>query len=269
MKAIILAAGRGSRLNPMTEGCPKCLTVLGDMTLIERQLSVLRGVGIDDIVIATGYRGDMLALEGTRSVHNPDWPTTNMVETLFRAADQFGDDLVVAYADIVYEPRVLAALLASPHDVSVAVDRDWRAYWEHRFDDPLSDAESLKVDARGRITDIGATVSRLDEIEAQYMGLMRFRGAGVAALEAARASLDVVTRPWMSVRPVRQAYMTDLLMEMILIGVDVHAVAVAGGWLEIDTVRDFETASAMIADGSIIDGSIARFFDPTTTPRRT
>ena len=123
MKAIILAAGRGSRLNPMTEGCPKCLTVLGDMTLIERQLSVLRGAGIDDIVIATGYRGDMLALEGTRSVHNPDWPTTNMVETLFRAADQFGDDLVVAYADIVYEPRVLAALLASPHDVSVpAVD---------------------------------------------------------------------------------------------------------------------------------------------------
>ena len=129
-------------------------------------------------------------------------------------------------------------------------------------------AESLKIDTRGRITDIGAKVSRLDEIEAQYMGLMRFRGAGVAAIEAARASLDAVTRPWMSVRPVRQAYMTDLLMEMILIGVDVHAVAVAGGWLEIDTVRDFEMASAMIADGSIIDGSISRFFDPTTTPQR-
>jgi len=58
--------------------------------------------------------------------------------------------------------------------------------------------------------------------------------------------------------------MTDLLMEMILIGVDVHAVPVAGGWLEIDTVRDFETASTMIADGSI-----ARFFDPATTPRQT
>ena len=261
MKAIILAGGRGSRLDPMTEDCPKCLTVLGGMTLIERQLSILRDAGIDDITIATGYRGEMLALEGTRRIHNPRWESTNMVETLFCAEAQFGDDLVVAYADIVYEPRVLAALLASPHDVSVAVDRDWRAYWEHRFDDPLSEAESLRIDARGRITDIGAKVSHLDDIEAQYMGLMRFKGAGVAALGAARASLDAVSRSWMSVRPVSQAYMTDLLMEMILLGGDVHAVPVAGGWLEIDTVRDFEKASAMIADGSI-----ARFFDPATTP---
>ena len=264
MRAIILAAGRGSRLGPMTDSFPKCLTVLGGMTLIERQLSVLRGAGIEDIMIATGYRSEMLALTGTRQIHNPRWESTNMVETLFCAEAQFGDDLVVAYADIVYEPRVLAALLASPRDVAVAVDRDWRAYWEHRFDDPLSDAESLSIDARGRITDIGAKVASLDDIEAQYMGLMRFKGPGVAALDAARASLDVVTRPWMSTRPVSQAYMTDLLMEMILIGVDVHAVPVAGGWLEIDTVRDFETASTMIADGSI-----TRFFDPATTPRRT
>ena len=252
MKAVILAAGRGSRLHPYTEHCPKCLTELGGQTLIGRQLDTLRQAGIADIVIATGYRSEMLALPGTRQVHNPRWDSTNMVESLFCAETEFNDDLIVAYADIVYEPRVLAALLASDHDISVVVDRNWRAYWQHRFADPLSDAESLSMDPRGCITDIGKPVSDIETIEAQYMGLMRFRGAGVDALRAARASLDTIAN----------AYMTDLLMEMILMGRDLHAVPVDGGWLEIDTVDDYEKAAAMIADGSI-----RRFFDPDAGTR--
>jgi L-glutamine-phosphate cytidylyltransferase len=261
MRAIILAAGRGSRLHPYTANCPKCLTELGGQSLIARQLATLRGAGVDDIVIATGYRREMLALPETRQVHNALWDSTNMVESLFCAEAGFGNDVIVTYADIVYEPRVLAALLDSPHDVSVVVDRNWRAYWEHRFSDPLSDAESLSMDSRGCIADIGNPVSDIDTIEAQYMGLMRFRGAGVDALRAARANLDTVSRPWMEKRSVTNAYMTDLLMEMILMGRGLHAVPVEGGWLEIDTVEDYERAAQMIADGSVI-----RFFDPATTP---
>ena len=103
MRAVILAAGRGSRLQAYTERAPKCLAELGGMTLIGRQLATLRGAGITDIVIATGYRGEMLELPGTRRVHNPLWETTNMVETLFRAEAEFGDDVVVSYGDIADE----------------------------------------------------------------------------------------------------------------------------------------------------------------------
>ena len=258
---VILAAGRGSRLQPYTEDRPKCLAEFGGMTLIGRQLAVLRDAGIDDIVIATGYRGDMLELPGTRRVHNRRWRTTNMVETLFRAQSLFGDDMIVAYGDIVYEPRLLAALLASRHEVSVVVDVNWRAYWERRFGDPLDDAESLRMDTQGRIIDIGNQVSDAGRIQAQYIGLMRFKGAGIDALVSARDGMGGVPRPWMAARERDNAYMTDLLMEMILVGFDVHAVAVAGGWLEIDTVADYEDATAMIADGSI-----SRFFDPGATP---
>ena len=79
MRAVILAAGRGSRLQAYTERAPKCLAELGGMTLIGRQLATLRDAGITDIVIATGYRGGMLEVPGTRRVHNPRWETTNMV----------------------------------------------------------------------------------------------------------------------------------------------------------------------------------------------
>ncbi|HJN22776.1 MAG TPA: phosphocholine cytidylyltransferase family protein [Rhodospirillales bacterium] len=260
MRAIILAAGRGTRLHPHTENTPKCLTELGGMTLIGRQVATLRSGGVDDIVIAAGYKAEMLELPGTRMVLNPNWEFTNMVETLFCAEAEFGEEVIVSYGDIVYEPRVLAALLTSRYEISVAVDENWRAYWEHRFEDPSNDAESLRLNEEGRITDIGNPVSDISEIEAQYMGLMRFKGGGVRALKEARNNFSPFHRPWMENRPPEQAYMTDLLMEMVLMGFPVHAVPVEGGWLEIDTVKDYETAAAMIENGTI-----DRFFDPSAS----
>lgn len=256
MRAIILAAGRGTRLMPYTEGSPKCLTELAGRPLIEHQVATLRDAGVRDIVIITGYRADMLAIAGSRQINNTAWAETNMVESLFRATAEFGRDMLVCYGDIVYEPAVLAALLAAPHEISVVVDRRWRELWDRRFDDPLSDAESLRMDGDGCITDIGGPVSDIDEIEAQYMGLMRFRDGGIEAIREARNNWNTKARPWMDRRPVRQAYMTDLLMELVLMGRAVHAVPVDGGWLEIDTAGDLEVAEAMMADGAI------RLFDP-------
>lgn len=257
MKAVILAAGRGSRLYPYTKETPKCLTELGGMTLIERQLRTLRVGGIDDIVLVTGFEAEQLALPGTRQIHNARWECTNMVESLFAAESEFNEDMIVSYGDIVYEPRVLDTLLASPCDTSVVVDRAWRAYWAHRFDDPLSDAESLRMDGWGRIVDIGAPIDDLNAIDARYTGLLRFRGGGIEALRDARTNLGSQRRAWMDHRSVEQAYMTDLLMEMILMGAPVHAVPVDGGWLEVDTVADYEKLARDFETGDII-----RFFDP-------
>lgn len=257
-RCIILAAGRGSRLHPYTADCPKCLTELGGTSLIERQLATLRSCGINDIVIVTGYRADMLRLDDTRQIVNTKWETTNMVESLFAAEHEFADDVIVAYSDIVYEPRILEALLASDAPVSVTVDTAWRGYWEFRFDNPLSDAESLVINGDGLIADIGNKVDNIDKIEAQYIGLMRFSGAGVQALRDARQSMRATDRAWKQKRPFEKAYMTDLLMEMILSDVDITPVPVTSGWLEIDTVEDYEKAAAMFDDGTI-----GRFYAPS------
>jgi choline kinase len=255
MKAIILAAGRGSRLHPYTKNTPKCLTELAGETLIGRQIKTLRECGIDEIVIVTGFMAHKLVLPDTKQVFNPFWATTNMVESLFCAKEFFDDDIFVSYSDIIYESRNLKALIESPHAVSVLVDRQWQVYWEHRFKDPLSDAESLIMDDEGCILDIGQKVVNIDSIEAQYMGLMRFQKGGVHALKKAWNSLLTIRREWMERRLAKQAYMTDLLMEMIFLRIQVHAVIVDGGWLEIDTVSDFEGATSMI-----VDGSISRFY---------
>ena len=256
-RAIILAAGRGSRLHPYTKNAPKCLTEVGNTTLIDRQLATLRAAGIGDIVIATGYQADQLRLPGTRQVHNPDWADTNMVETLFAAEAEFGDDMLVCYADIVYERRLIESLLAAAADICVAINTTWRPLWEARFDDPLDDAESLLLDDGGRIVEIGEKVRDIDEIQGQFTGLMRFRGAGIEMLRRAYRSMATAERGWKARRSARNAYMTDLLMELILNGESVQAVPNAGGWFEIDTVADYDLVSRMFSDNTI-----SRFFDP-------
>lgn len=242
MRAVILAAGRGSRLGAASDGRPKALVDLAGMPMLDHQITVLRRAGIDDVVVVTGFRADLLARTGITMRHNAAWAETNMVETLFCAEDLFGDDLIVAYGDIVYAPFVLDALVRSDHDVSVVVDRAWRNYWQARFEDPLSDAESLRFDGAGRITDIGNAVSEIDQIQGQYIGLMRFRGGGITTLRRVKSTLGHFARPWMESRPIAKAYMTDLLMEIILGGEAVHAIPVDGGWLEIDTPADLALA---------------------------
>ena len=253
--AIILAAGRGSRLHPYTESCPKCLTELGGRTLLNYQIGTLRTCGITNIVIVTGYLGEMLENPGWDCVENPLWAETNMVESLFSAESKFTSDMIVAYSDIVYEPRVLQALLNSQTDISVIVDRQWRALWEQRFADPLSDAETLRIDQNGDILEIGQRPESYDQIEAQYIGLMRFKGLGVTALRKGYAALRDAD---LSGRTAAQAYMTDLLSELISANHRLRAVPVDSGWLEVDTVEDYELYAAKLADGTI-----SEFFDTT------
>ena len=144
MKAIILAAGRGTRLGPYTATTPKCLLPLGDRSLLERQLATLRGAGIEDITVVTGHGAAAIRFEGIHLRHNPDFATTNMVHSLFCAADRLVGDVVIAYGDILYEPRVLEALAAAPvSEVAVVGDTDWRVYYRARFGDPFAEAESV------------------------------------------------------------------------------------------------------------------------------
>ncbi len=83
--ALILAAGRGTRLRPHTDHVPKCLVELAGKSLLARQWQALRYAGVDDIHVITGYRGSDIEALGYPTVHNPSYATTNMVATLFCA----------------------------------------------------------------------------------------------------------------------------------------------------------------------------------------
>jgi L-glutamine-phosphate cytidylyltransferase len=238
MRAIILAAGQGSRLRPLTDDRPKCLVELGGRTLLDYQVAALRAAGAHEVVVVTGYRADAIERLGLPTRHNPLYARTNMVVSLMSAADvlRSGDDVLISYGDIVYLPRIAQALAASDAAFATTVDRRWLDLWGLRNEDPLADAETLRMDASGAILELGGRPSSLAEIEAQYMGLIRLDAAMASEVVDVWGALDPATQR--DGRGLDQMYMTSLLQALIDDGKRLQAVPVDGGWLEVDTVED-------------------------------
>ncbi|MBL8470059.1 phosphocholine cytidylyltransferase family protein [Methyloversatilis discipulorum] len=240
MKALILAAGEGTRLRPYTLDRPKCLVEVEGVSLLDRQLAVLRSEGVADIALIGGYRSDMLKRQGLGLELNPRYAETNMVWTLFSAEKLLQGELVLAYGDIVYSRKVLRGLLASTADIAVTIDLDWEQYWRARNENPLEDAETLRMDETGHILEIGQKPVSLEQIQGQYMGLMKFSPRG---LEILRDTFHrALAAGSLRGKSPEKAYMTDLLQLMIDEGNALSAVKVQGGWVEVDTVSDLESA---------------------------
>lgn len=232
MKAIILAAGRGSRMKGLTEERPKCLVELRGKPLLDWQLKALREAGIGDIAIVTGYKRELLATRGLVEFHNPRWSETNMVASLEAAAPWLErEPCLVSYSDIFYDASAVRALVECRASLAVTYDTNWRALWEKRFADPLVDAETFRMKPDGTLAEIGNKPRTVDEIQGQYMGLLRFTPEGWAEILRIRAGLAPAERDRM--------HMTGTLQKVIEAGrVPVAAVPYAGEWGEVDSEED-------------------------------
>lgn len=251
MRVIILAAGQGTRLRPYTDERPKCLVQLQGRALLHRQLDVLRAKGLDAITVIGGYRADCLQDQGVELVINPRFAETNMVSTLFCAEEWMieGEDLLIAYGDIIYQPSVLQSLLDTDAPLAISIDRQWRRFWEIRMENPLADAETLKLDAGGNIVELGKKPKDYSEVQGQYMGLIKVRGDQVAAFRQAWHRMDrSVLRDG---KDFDNMYMTTFLQGLIDSGWQARAAFTDNGWLEVDTVEDLDQYHEMLRSGQL------------------
>ena len=242
MRAVILAAGRGSRLGAMTDQRPKCLVELDRRPLLQWQVAALRAAGVDDVTVVTGYRREGIEALGFPTQNNPNWDKTNMVGTLWSARALIDRPTIISYSDIVYAPTVVASLAESAADLAVAYDTDWLQLWQQRFPNPLDDAESLRLGPQQQILDIGRRVTSLAEIEGQYLGLIRMTPASMTWLS------DLFDR---QSELIAKLSMTDLLRTLIHEGRVVAGVETAGHWCEVDTPADLAVAERLVARGEI------------------
>ncbi len=245
MRAIILAAGRGSRMGQLGDERPKCLVEFANRPLIERQVAALRNGGAEAVGIVRGYRADMIDVSGVSYFHNPRWSETNMVMSLAAAAEWLkSEPVIVSYADIFYRHELIRGLAAAAGDLVIAYDRAWRSLWSRRFTDPLADAETFRADASGRLVEIGKKTSNIEEIEGQYMGLIKFTPRAWIEVEVLLASLDA--------RSCDRLDMTGLLQRMLLRDFAIGTLATAGQWGEIDNPNDLVLYERMVRDGELV-----------------
>ncbi|MCC5968294.1 MAG: phosphocholine cytidylyltransferase family protein [Natronohydrobacter sp.] len=227
MKALILAAGVGSRLRPFTELRPKCLVDVHDQPILGHQLDALEGVGIDDITIVTGYRAGMIEdYVGGRDtgrytlLHNPDYAQTGSMHTMMLARDAMaGNPFVLLNADLVFCAKMLGHLTnAAPATAALIDDRL-----------PLYDGEMNVVIEEGRITRFSKAVPAA-EAHAQSLQLMKF-GAEDSALLFERAAVLAATKD-LQMFPAH-AYATIIERSAIY-----PVQAGDGFWHEVDTPED-------------------------------
>lgn len=246
--AVLLSAGQGSRLRPITDDRPKGMVKVGGVPILERQLQMLANTNVGEVVVVGGHCHETLPTQGLTKVLNEEYQSTNMAYSLYCAAEQMAnaDEVLVSYADILYSPSVLDAVLNAEHSANVVVDLDWFAYFSQRAENVLDDAETLQIEG-GRIVNIGNKPTSLEEIEGQYIGLMKFDRTRVEAILDLLSQSLATGEPMGWGRPGRSAYMTDLIQEMINRDMAVHPVYINGNWCEIDTPGDLELANSLAA----------------------
>lgn len=235
MKAIILAAGRGSRMKNLTDERPKCLVELHGKALLDWQLEALHGAGIEEIAIVTGYKRELLAGRGLVEFHNVRWADTNMVSSLACAETWLrAEPCIVSYSDIFYSASAVQALMNSQAALAVTYDPNWLELWTQRFGNPLLDAETFRLTPTLTLAEIGNKPASVEEVQGQYMGLLRFTPEGWQEVQDIRATLTAEQRDKM--------HMTGTLQKVIEAGrLAITAIPYLGEWGEVDTTEDLQS----------------------------
>lgn len=239
LQAVILAAGFGSRLRPLTDDRPKALVPIDGHPLLERALDALAEAGVKSVVVVTGYRQERVrellawysGLDVT-TVENPDYATTNTLASLLHAAPLLDDDFLLLDGDLVFEPAVLRPLVEARGEpvTRIAIDRSR----------PLDD-DAVKVSvADGRVTAVAKVVAPGAIPIAESIGMARIDwGMAPALFAVGRTLLE---------KGVRQAYYEAAFERLIADGLRFETADVTGlRWVEIDDHDDLQRAHALFA----------------------
>lgn len=240
MKAIILAAGQGSRLRPLTDEVPKCMVRINGTPLIDLLIRRMHENGIFDIIVIGGYKYDVLKQHldslNVKLRFAENYDKSNMVTTLFSCENELNDDMIISYSDIIYTAENLQKLILSDADIATVVDKNWETLWRFRMDNPLDDAESLVLSAQNNILELGKKTKDYAKIQAQYIGLTKISKKILPQIIAFYHNMDKNKN--YDGKNYANMYMTTFLQSLINAGNIIKGVTVHSGWLEVDTLDD-------------------------------
>jgi L-glutamine-phosphate cytidylyltransferase len=245
MRALILAAGQPRNVGE-TGDRPTCLVPLAGKPLIERQMAALRGGGATEIGIVRGFRAGMIDYPDTIYFEHERWTDTSTVMSLAAAnAWLRSSPVIVSDSDIFYPPELVHRLGSVRGSLVVAYDRKWRDLWTRRFGDLLTGAETFRRGGAGNLLEIGGKPANSDEIDGQYIGLLKVTPSAWQAFETMLGELDPPTRDQLS--------MTGLLRRLLAMkSVGIGTVGTDGQWGKVESAGDMELYERMVADGQLL-----------------
>ncbi|MEM7492916.1 MAG: phosphocholine cytidylyltransferase family protein [Pseudomonadota bacterium] len=240
MRAIILAAGRGSRLLPLTENLPKCLLPVGDTTVLSLQLDTLEQAGIDEAIVITGFMAGSVEAEladrsgpmRVQTLFNPFFQVADNLASCWMARDFMKDDFVLINGDTLIEPALAKQVVESPtNNIQVTIDKK-----------PTYDSDDMKVTLDGTaLMAIGKTLSA-PETHGESIGFLRFMQDGP---DLFREKLHQMMRTGDGVK----AWFLSAIDALAKTDTLVSTYSIEGmTWAELDTMDDYAAIKAIFGD---------------------
>lgn len=253
MKAIIIAAGLGSRMGTMTNDKPKCMLEFDGKPLLQIQLETLRAAGIHDISVITGYKREKICFPDITYFVNDNFENNNILASLFYAQEALTGDVLVSYCDILYTKDVVDRLIKVKDDICVVVDTDWKKAYEGRENHPLSEAENVIFDGALNVQKIGKIIEgRKEDMPGEFIGMFKLSDQGCETFKQcyAQSRSRYLGKPFQKAATFEKAYITDMMQELVDQNIQVSCCTIKGGWREIDTIEDFNKAQTILKEVS-------------------
>jgi len=235
MKAIILSAGQGTRLLPLTARLPKCLLDLDEgTTLLGWQLSQLAAAGIEKAVVVTGYKADAVEAEAaryrdridTRALRNPDFGRMDNLGSAWMARGEMDEDFILLNGDTLFTAAVARQLCSAAAPVTVAISKK-----------TFYDEDDMKVSLdNGRVRAVAKTLLAA-ETHAESIGMILFRGEGVDWFR--QSAVEVMEKERREARGKYYLWLIDRLARSMEVG---YMEMPQEEWAEIDFPDDLAAA---------------------------
>jgi choline kinase len=229
---------------PTTADAPKCYAEVAGKRLLDWALEAFRANGLDDVCFIGGYQIGKVQADYPRFTfrHNAEWENNNILASLLCAEDLMTEPFLCCYSDILFTPAIVEKLIRSRNDMTLGVDTDWLARYEHRTDHPPDDAEKVIV-RNGLVSRVHREIPQ-EAAYGEYIGVAGFSQAGAERLRRAyhRVREVFAGRPWREAKVFEKAYLILLFQELIEAGEHIAHADTPGGYIEVDTQQDFEYA---------------------------
>ena len=243
-KVLIVAAGLGSRLKKHTEELPKCMLDFGGKTLLQRQLDSYKENGINDISLIKGYKKNKINYKGIKYFTNNEYKNNNILSSIFYAEEIINGNIIISYSDILFDSFVVRRAIESNHDISIVVDIDWKGYYVNRKDHPLTEAENVIFNSDNEVIKIGKINTGKNDVHGEFIGMIKLsnKGSEIFKSHYNRCKKLYWNKPFHRAKVFQKAYLTDMIQELVDVGIKVNCVIIEKGWKEIDTVEDYKKA---------------------------
>lgn len=226
MKTVILAAGVGSRMRPLTNTTHKSLLNVGDKPIIRRQLDVFKNLNLTDTRVVLGYFHNLMhdyLKNEVDFVYNPFYRSTNSIASLWLATMNIDDDILITNADVIFDEELIRKMISNENDINIAVSKQWNNERGYK-------AEVIN----GFVIDMGMDISQA-KISGEYAGVIFVSKKMVQKLkeQCNKFLMEQQFNIWFE----------DLIVDLIKGGANAKAIYVnPQNWYEIDTVKELEYA---------------------------